>query len=330
MNNTIIDVHSHVVPQRFPENPAPKTEHRWPCMQCSANGKEATATIAGKPFRELDHRSWDVSKRLDDMDSSSVARQALSPMPELLSYWFEPSVALEMCHWMNDTIANMVASKPNRFSGLGMVPLQDPSLAAKYMHRLKSEGFAGIEVGSNVNGAFLGEEQFEEVFATAQELDMAIFVHALHPIGSERLKQSPDLIPLSAFPLDTALSAMSLIRTGVPARYPKLKIGFSHGGGAVAPLTHRLTKGWEILDTFRQELPESPAYYAKRFFYDNLVYDPAYLNYLSNEFAPGQVFCGTDYPYAIMEADPAGAIAAATLKDIESQESLAARRFLGL
>lgn len=299
-------------------------------MHCSANGLEATAMIADKPFRKLDHRSWDVNKRLEDMDNSLVARQALSPMPELLSYWFEPSVALEMCYWMNDTIANMVALRPDRFSGLGMVPLQDPSLAAGYMSRLKSEGFAGIEIGSNVNGAFLGEKQFEEVFATAEELDMAIFVHALHPIGSERLKQTPDLIPISAFPLDTALSAMSLIRAGIPAKYPKLKVGFSHGGGAMAPLTHRLTKGWEIIDVFNQEVPKSPSYYASRFFYDNLVYDPAYLNYLSNEFAPGQVFCGTDYPYSIMETDPAGAIVAAAPNDIASVESLAASRFLGL
>ena len=330
MSTTLIDVHTHVVPQRFPINPAPDTEPRWPCMRCSGTDKEATVMIAGKPFRELDHRSWDLSRRLDDMDSSHVARQALSPMPELLSYWFNPTVGLEMCHWMNDTIANMVAANPGRFSGLGMVPLQDPSLAAKHLHRLKSDGFAGIEVGSNVNGALLGEEQFDEVFAAAEELDMAIFVHALHPIGAEHLKQTPDLIPFAAFPLDTALTAMSLIRAGIPARYPGLKIGFSHGGGAVVPLTHRLTQGWKITGKFNGQVPELPTSYAARFFYDNLVYDPTYLNYLSNEFAPGQVFCGTDYPYAIMETDPAGFIASAAPEDLAALESGAACRFLGL
>jgi aminocarboxymuconate-semialdehyde decarboxylase len=235
-----------------------------------------------------------------------------------------------MCHWMNETIANMVALAPSRFSGLGMVPLQDPALAAKYLHRLKSEGFAGIEVGSNVNGALLGEKQFDEVFAAAEELGMAIFVHALHPIGADRLQQTPDLIPFAAFPLDTALTAMSLIRAGIPAKYPDLRIGFSHGGGAVVPLTHRLTQGWKLMEKFNGQVPEPPASYAARFFYDNLVYDQNYLNHLCNEFAPGQVFCGTDYPYAIMEEDPAGFIETAAPNDFASLESGAASRFLGL
>lgn len=329
MSAALIDVHAHVVPQRFPDNPAPGSEPRWPCMQC-ASATEATVMIAGKPFRELDLRSWDVGRRCDDMDTANVARQALSPMPELLSYWFAPAVALEMCHWMNDTIAAMVSAAPTRFSGLGMVPMQDPSLAARYLQRLKSDGFAGIEVGSNINGALLGESRFDEVFAAAAELDLAVFVHALHPIGAERLKRMPDLVPFAAFPLDTALTAMSLIRAGVPARHPGLKLGFSHGGGAIVPLTHRLAQGWKLTEGFGGHVPEPPTHYAAGFYYDSLVYDPGYLAYLANTFAPGQVFCGTDYPYAIMETDPAGFLASSPVDDPEALACGAARRFLGL
>ncbi len=329
MTARLIDVHAHVVPQRFPDGPASGAEPRWPCTHCTG-ATTATVMIGGKPFRELDHRSWDVARRCADMDEAGVARQALSPMPELLSYWFEPAVGLEMCRWVNDTIAGMVASAPQRFSGLGMVPLQDPALAAKQLAKLAADGFAGIEVGSNVNGALLGEERFEEVFAAAAELDMAVFVHALHPIGAERLAAMPELVPFAAFPLDTALTAMSLIRAGVPARYPTLRIGFSHGGGAVVPLSHRLTRGWELTGGFRGTLPEAPTVYARRFFYDSLVYDRGYLAYLANAFAPGQVFCGTDYPYAIMETDPAGFLDGAPLDDHAAVASGAAERFLGI
>lgn len=327
MTPQLIDVHAHVVPQRFPDNPAPRTERRWPCMHCTSD-TEAKVMIDGKPFREIDHRSWDVSRRLEDMDQAGVTRQALSPMPELLSYWFEPPAALEMCHWMNQTIADMVARRPDRFSGLGTVVLQDAELAAEQLVRLKSDGFAGVEIGSNVNGVTLGDQCFEPFFAAAAELDMAVFVHALHPVGAERLKASPDLIPFAAFPLDTALTAMSLIRAGVPERHPTLKLGFSHGGGAVVSLTHRLAQGWKLTEGFRGQLPKPPYAYASGFFYDNLVYDPGYQAYLANEFAPGQVFCGTDYPYAIMEGDPAGFIGAARINDRESLLHGAAQRFL--
>ena len=323
----IIDVHAHVVPETFPANPAPSAESRWPCM-CHGDNHTAQVMISDKPFRAIDHRSWDGQKRIEDMDAAGVARQALSPMPELLSYWYEPSVGLEMCKWMNHTIANMVADRPARFSGLGIVPLQDPALAAEYLTDIKNTGLNGIEIGSNINKIVLGDERFEEFYAEANRLELAIFVHALHPIGAERLAATPDLVPFSAFPLDTALSAMSLIRAGVPERYPNLRFGFSHGGGAVVPLAHRLGKGAQVTDGFGGRISKAPVDYAKTFFYDNLVYDPGYAAYLANEFAPGQVFCGTDYPYAIMESEPADFIQACTLNDADSVRFSAATKFL--
>lgn len=87
----------------------------------------------------------------------------------------------------------------------------------------------------------------------------------------------------------------------------------------------RSNDGW-----IRRRVVAIPADYAAGFFYDNLVYDPGYLAYLANVFAPGQVFCGTDYPYAIMETDPAGFVANAVLDNPESVRFGAAQRFLGL
>jgi aminocarboxymuconate-semialdehyde decarboxylase len=329
MNNRLIDVHAHVVPREFPAHPAPDSDLRWPCM-CHGPDHTATVTIDDKPFREIDHRSWDCAIRIDDMDEANVTMQALSPMPELLSYWFDPGSGLDMCRWMNATIAQMVSDHPTRFCGLGILPLQDPVLATTELSRLKTDGFSGIEIGSNINGLVLGDEQFQEFYAEAERLQLAIFVHALHPIGTERLTQTPDLVPFAAFPLDTALAAMSLIRAGVPETYPNLNIGFSHGGGAVIPLAHRLGKGADVTQGFNGVLKKRPVEYARGFFYDNLVYDPGYLAYLANEFAPGQVFCGTDYPYAIMDEDPSGFIDAAPLTDRQSVRHLAASRFLSL
>lgn len=306
---------------------------KWPCTVCDKD--KAKIVIEGKTYRRIDSRSWDTHRRIEDMDRTNVSMQVLSPMPELLSYWFEPNDGLEMCRWMNHFIAEMVAKAPTRFSGLGIVPLQDPELAAHSLSTLKADGFAGVEIGSNINELMLGDPRFEEFFAEAENLDLSIFVHALRPIGADRLRNTPDLIPFAAFPLDTALTAISIIRAGIPVRYPRLRIGFSHGGGAIVPLIHRLTQGWKLTQSFAGELPETPQNYAARFFYDSLVYDSGYLSYLAKEFAPGQIFAGTDYPFAIMEKDVAGFIAQSTIaqtteKNINSLSYQAAERFLGL
>jgi aminocarboxymuconate-semialdehyde decarboxylase len=328
-DGALIDVHSHVVPERFPDNPSPATNARWPCMH-RGGADDATVMIADKPFREIDARSWDVRRRIEDMDRGGVAMQALSPMPELLSYWFAPADGLEMARWMNDTIATMVAASPSRFAGLGTVPLQDPTLAAKELTRLKSAGLRGVEVGSNVNGVVLGDWRFDEFYAEAERLDLALFVHALHPIGADRLQSMQELVPFAAFPLDTALTAISLMRGGVTERFPRLKVGFSHGGGAIVALTHRLGQGWRLTDGFGGAMPRAPLECARQFFYDSLVYDRTYLHHLTNAFAPGQIFAGTDYPYAIMETHVREFVTDSGSADLESLLHGAARRFLGL
>ena len=54
------------------------------------------------------------------------------------------------------------------------------------------------------------------------------------------------------------------------------------------------------------------------------------MRYLAEEFAPGQIFCGTDYPYLIMDEDPASNIETAKFADPESIRWRAAHAFLGI
>lgn len=324
----LIDIHTHVVPERFPDNPAPGEHSRWPCL-CVRADRSHVIEFGGKPFRELDARSWDVNRRLEDMDRGGVDAQALSPMPELLSYWLPTADALDLGRYVNHVIAEMIARAPARFHGLATVPLQDVALATAELERIKRDGFAGLEIGSNINGVFPGDQRFNEFYAEAERLGLALFIHALHPVGSERLHAFPDLIPYAAFPVDTGLAAMTLIRAGIAARFPALRFGFSHGGGAIVPLTQRLEHAWQLSEGFSGTVVMSPREQARRFFYDSLVYDVSYLDYLATQFAPGRVCAGTDYPYAIQQTELAGFLAASRACG-NGATTAAALRFLGL
>lgn len=324
----LIDVHCHVVPPGFPSDPSAGGNPRWPCLRLTAPDV-GVIEIAGKAFRELDERSWNVTRRLADMDQAGISMQVLSPMPELLSYWFDAADGLSMARHVNHALASMVAQAPARLRALGMVPLQDVTLATTELARLAADGFSGVEIGSNVNGLTLGEARFDEFFAEAARLDLAVFVHALHPVGAERLSALPDLVPYAAFPLDTGLSAAALIRAGVLERHPTLRLGLSHGGGALVPLLHRLEHGWRVSSSFGGSLPQAPSVYAARLYYDSLVYDADYLTYLIEHVAPGQVFAGTDYPYAIEQRDLRGFIARLPTPHHASVSHACARRFLG-
>jgi aminocarboxymuconate-semialdehyde decarboxylase len=122
-----------------------------------------------------------------------------------------------------------------------------------------------------------------------------------------------------------------MITGGVGARHPRLRIAFSHGGGAMAMLLPRLVHAWHKLPK-AEELKESPAATARRFFYDQLVFDPAAVRFLIERFGASQIVLGSDYPFTMGDLDPVGALERAEVDDATYAAISAgnARRFLGL
>jgi aminocarboxymuconate-semialdehyde decarboxylase len=289
--------------------------------------------VSGKVYRTVSHRCWSCRQRLDDMDQRGVARQVLSPMPELLSYWMEPDDGSAMCRYLNEVIASMVHQEPARFIGLGAVPLQDVTQAIQTLDELMhQQRLAGVEIGSNVNGVPIGDARFVPFFEAAAQWGAAVFVHALRPSGMDRLVGPPAFEQVVAFPGEVGLAAASMITGGTLARVPTLRIAFSHGGGSLQALLPRLRHAWHSLSALRDALPEDPLARARRMYYDDLVYDPGTLKRLIDVFGSSQILAGTDYPFTIMDDDPAGSIDAA-LSDPETRRALRgdnARRWLAL
>lgn len=328
---TTVDIHTHIVPHSFPAYAGRHSNVRWPSMEPGHNCRHCNVMIAGKVFRTVTDECWSIERRLEAMAATRIERQVLSPMPELLSYWMEPEDAEAMGRHVNDTIATMVNDGASRFDGLGMVPLQDPERAAREVERLMKSGFRGVEIGTNVNGVSIADPRFEPFFAAAEQLGAAVFVHALHPAGTERLVGPPSMPALVSFPCETAMTIASLMVGGVLQRHPKLRIAFSHGGGVFALVLPRLMQGWKLQKDLREKV-RSPAEQARTLYYDTLVYDPATLAFLIERFGLTQLCLGTDHPFSIQETDPVGQVDALMLPhdDRALLFSGNARRFLGI
>ncbi len=300
---SVIDLHSHVVPADFPMEPGPCSCGKWPGLIHGTENR-AVLEIGGREFRKLDSRSWDGNRRRADMDRENVALQVLSPMPELLSYWLDKALTLTLARHVNHAIGQIIRTAPDRFAGLGMVPLQDPELAARELATLKHElGLTGVEIGSNILGRAPGDPFFDPFFAEAERLDLCIFVHALHPVGTERIVGPAVLSAFLNFPIDTGLAAASFITAGTLEKFPKLRIAFSHGGGVLAAILPRLQRGWEIMLELQKTFAE-PTKTARQFYYDNLVFDTATLKHLIGCFGVTQLVAGSDYPYVAGQSFP--------------------------
>src|SRR4029077_17235317 len=151
-----IDVHTHVVPARLPDALADFPGIPWPSIQ-HTDACHAQGMLSGKNFRAIDDACWSVPRRTEQMPGMDVGMQVLSPMPELLSYWLPPPAAAVLARHVNETIAEMVRTAPDRFHGLGMVPLQDMDAAQRELeHAMRQLGLKGVEIATNVNGGAVG------------------------------------------------------------------------------------------------------------------------------------------------------------------------------
>jgi predicted TIM-barrel fold metal-dependent hydrolase len=151
----IIDWHSHWIPPRLAERVARERE------------------LPAAP------QFFDVDSRLRHMDAGGIERQvicwpttfgfdALLPIAEAAAFYQE----------YNTLLGELVARRPDRFSGLAAVPMADPAAAAGEMTRAQSElGLIGAVVPAD---AFLTPARAAlcaPLLAAAQRLGSHLYVH---------------------------------------------------------------------------------------------------------------------------------------------------------
>jgi len=327
-----VDVHSHVVPRDFPAYLGNKMPSQWPSM-APAHECHRSVMIAGKLYRTVSDKAWTTAKRLADLPAMGLARQAISPMPELLSYWMDGPDAQQLLRYINGQIGAMVAESGGALIGLGAVPLQDIDLAIAELRRLMdSPGFAGVEIGSNVNGVPIGQPALDPFFEACESLGAAVFVHALKPTGMHRLVGPAPLQQVLAYPTDVGLAAASAITGNLMTRRPGLRIAFSHGGGTLAALLPRLQQGWRVFPALAESMTTSPLEQARKLYYDTLVFDAPMLQTLVATFGASQLMLGSDYPFNFCEPAPVDRVQAAGFDDTVAAQLIHrnAETFLGV
>jgi len=287
----------------------------------------------GKFFREVEANVWDPRTRMGECKNHDVDIQVLSTVPAMFSYWAKAVDALDISMLLNDHIAEVVAEFPQRFIGLGTIPLQDIDLAICEMERCLSDlGLAGVEIGTNVNQRNLDDELLFSVFEAAQDLNAAIFVHPWDMMGQDDL-QKYWLSWLVGMPAETSRAICSMIFGGVFERLPNLRVAFAHGGGAFPAILGRVQHGFHVRpDLCAVDNKIDPVKYLGKFWVDSLVHDNDALDYLINKVGINKIALGTDYPFPLGELEPGELITTSSLNNNDKEKLLSqnALDWLGL
>ncbi len=302
-----IDIHTHILPENIPDFKSKfgyggfiSLDHHKPCC--------AKMMIDDKFFREVQDNAWDAEVRMKECDQHRVNVQVLSTVPVMFSYWAKAKDCLEVSKFLNDHIAEIVHRYPNRFVGLGTIPLQDPALAVTELERCMKIGLAGIQIGSHVNDWNLNAPELYPVFAAAEKLGAAVFVHPWEMMGQEKM-QKYWLPWLVGMPAETSRAICSMIFGGIFERLPKLRVAFAHGGGSFPATIGRIQHGYDCrpdLVAIDNNVP--PKNYLGKFYLDSLVHDADMLKYLVKLVGASRVALGSDYPFPLGEDVPGSLI----------------------
>jgi len=327
----VVDIHCHYLNPEVNRKTAHLNAAQYDPTVIFANELTNRTNIA--QMRDRAPKLTGIDERLRDMDRMGVDIQAVCPAPYHYFYFTEPDYGAELAREVNEGIANLVSLHPDRFIGMGSVPLQNPKLAVRELeYAVKKLGLRGVEINTNVNGMNLTDPRLglEKFFAKANELGVVVFMHPLGYTQADRLTNHY-FNNVIGNPLETTVALSHLIFDGVIERHPKIKFIAAHGGGFLAHYWARMDHAWRARPDTRTVISKRPSSYLEKVYFDSITFDPRMLKQLIDRYGANHVLLGTDYPYDMGEDHPRKLIAGVKgLTDVQRRqiEGLNARRLL--
>jgi aminocarboxymuconate-semialdehyde decarboxylase len=258
-----------------------------------------------------------VEQRLKEMDAMAIDMEILSINP----FWYgkDRDTAAEIVKVQNEKLAELCASRPDRFGAFASLSLQFPDLAVQQLETaIKKQGLRGAAIGGSVLGEDFSDPKFHPVWAKAEELGAVLFIHPQStPELAKRFKGNGWLSNTIGNPLDTTIALQHLIFEGTLDRFPGLKIIAAHGGGFLPSYAARGDHACFVSPqncNLNITLKKKPSEYLNQLYFDAIVFTPEGLRHLVAQVGASQVVLGSDHPIP-WEERPVDHVFATTLTD---------------
>ncbi len=319
----VVDIHTHILPPKFPKF---SKEFGYGSFLAVEPRVDSNYNLnrGNRHFKTIAPNLFDAPTRINEGKERGINFEVLSTIPQAFCYWAKPEDGLEIARFLNDNLAEYVNDYPERFLGLGTLPLQDPELALEELDRIIKElELAGVILGSHVETKSLNHPDFHQIFERIEQLGAAVFIHPTNTPFEE--SQNKGIIEqIIGVPEEIARTILSLSLGGIFEKFPKLRVAFSHGGGSFSLIIDwidHVLKGRPDLQNLVGI--ESPRKYIGHFWVDSLAISQRNLEFLTSTFGEDRICLGTDYPF------PSGDIDAGSIIDNSSYPDHVKRKLLG-
>ena len=240
-----------------------------------------------------------------DMDKAGVTLAVNSAtLPERLGGGERLAYAREN----NEYMARLTADYPGRFGMFAALPLPDIDATLKEIEYaldiLKADG---VHMITSYDDHWLGDSIFAPVFEELNRRKAVIYTHPHAPACCANVLGELDIRDsVIEYGTDTTRALTNVVFSGTAARFPALRIIWSHGGGTMPFLIERFIR-MEKMPRFASFMPNGFVAEAVKFFYDTAqILHASPLGALKQIVPLSRICYGTDYPWRGSEECVAG------------------------
>lgn len=285
-------------------------------------GSEATMglnAVAGKPreqwgmeparFSDMLPGCYDPDERAKDLLSNGiVASVAFPTLPGFAGRKFETFADKELAltcvqAWNDFMIDEWCAARPDVFVPMSIAPVWDVDLAVAETERMLAKGVKALcwmEDPANLGLPGYHTEYWYPLMALCEQAGLPICMHIGGASPRVTLEGMVPMVEIAAAFTHAARSAVNLMVSPIPRRFPDIKLVWSEGGiGWITAALERADRQWDR-HKYWNHIPDSdvlPSEVAKRNMWFCMIEEPIGLSY-RHDFGVDRILWESDYPHA--------------------------------
>ena len=227
-----IDIHHHILPPEY----------------LSLLAKIDIITVDNTNFPP-----WNPEQSLALMDRQNIAIAVTSISSPGISFG-DIEFTKNLARLCNNYSANLIKKYPNRFGSLAILPLPDIEASLHELeYALDTLKLDGVGMLTNINGKYIGDPEFEDLFSALDQRNTVVFIHPNSP-PQEKLPSLNFPSAVLEFVFDTTRALANLLYNNVFQKYKNIKFIFAHAGGTAPYIAWRITFGNKRLRRYFKSL----------------------------------------------------------------------------
>ncbi len=306
----IICIEEHAVDSEMGKAAQPALQKEAPYMAFSCTSNEACRPRnPHRPtlltLKEATTLATDLGEgRIKAMDAEGIQMQVVSyGTPAQLA---PKDQAVSLTQTANNRLAEAIAANPERLSGFGVLPWQDPRAAADELARSVNElGLKGALIVGRPGDTFLDDPRYTPVLQKLHELKIPLYVHPFHAVPEVQQAYYSGFSPevTAQFSLagwgwhhEAGIHVLRLLLSGAFEKFPDLQLISGHWGEMVPFYLQRLD---EVIPPKVSDLSRSisESYKSNVWVTPSGMFDLPHFEFIYKVIGPDRIMWSADYPY---------------------------------